>query len=45
MQNELEVLIEGREKYSHDAMGLIAAAHVIAVEFGTIAAANTFWRK
>ena len=45
MQNELEVLVEGRKKYAQDAMGLIAAGHVIAVEFATIAAANNYWRK
>ena len=45
MQNELEVLVEGRQKYAHDPMGLIAAAHVVAVEFATIAAANHYWRK
>jgi hypothetical protein len=44
MQKELEVLLEGRPKYSHDPMGLIAASHVIAVEFATIAAANNYWR-
>ena len=44
MQHELEVLQEGRAKYAHDPMGLIAASHVIAVEFATIAAANNYWR-
>lgn len=45
MQGELEVLVEGRKHYAQDAMGLIAAGHVIAVEFATIAAANNYWRK
>jgi hypothetical protein len=45
MQSELEILVEGRKQYAHDAMGLIAAGHVIAVEFATIAAANSYWRK
>jgi len=45
MQSELEILMEGRKQYAHDAMGLIAAGHVIAVEFATIAAANNYWRK
>jgi Hexameric tyrosine-coordinated heme protein (HTHP) len=44
MQTELEILIEGRQKYAHDPIGLIAASHVIAVEFATIAAANNYWR-
>jgi Hexameric tyrosine-coordinated heme protein (HTHP) len=44
MQGELEVLIEGRQKYAHDPMGLIAAGHVIAVEFA-ISAANNYWRN
>jgi hypothetical protein len=44
MQHTLEVLIEGRGKYANDPNGLIAAAHVIAVEFATIAAANNYWR-
>ena len=44
MQRELEVLTNGRAQYSHDPCGLIAASHVIAVEFATIAAANDYWR-
>ncbi len=44
MQKELEVLKSGREEYAHDPYGLIAASHVIAVEFATIAAANNYWR-
>ncbi len=45
MQHELEVLKAGRTQYASDPLGLIAAAHVIAVEFATIAAANNYWRK
>jgi hypothetical protein len=45
MQGELEVLMEGRKHYAQDSMGLIAAGHVIAVEFATVAAANNYWRK
>ena len=45
MQKELEVLISGRAQYAHDPFGLIAASHVIAVEFATIAAANDYWRS
>ena len=44
MQRELEVLQSGRAQYAHDPYGLIAASHVIAVEFATIAAANDYWR-
>jgi len=36
--------MEGRPKYAEDPFGLIAAGHVIAVEFATIAAANNYWR-
>lgn len=44
MQKELEVLVSGRAQYAHDPNGLIAASHVVAVEFATIAAANNYWR-
>jgi hypothetical protein len=44
MQKELEVLKSGRSIYAHDPNGLIAASHVVAVEFATIAAANNYWR-
>jgi hypothetical protein len=44
MQKELEVLVSGRAQYAHDPNGLIAASHVVAVEFATIAAANHYWR-
>ena len=44
MQGELETLMTGRPQYAHDPYGLIAASHVIAVEFATIAAANGYWR-
>jgi hypothetical protein len=44
-QKDLEVLVSGRAQYSHDPYGLIAVAHVVAVEFSTIAAANNYWRK
>jgi hypothetical protein len=45
MQHELEVLQNGRSQYAHDPFGLIAASHVIAVEFATVAAANDYWRN
>ncbi|CAN5424841.1 hexameric tyrosine-coordinated heme protein [soil metagenome] len=44
MQGELEVLKTGRAQYAHDPVALIAASHVVAVEFSTIAAANGYWR-
>ena len=45
MQKELEVLVSGRAQYAHDPYGLIAASHVVAAEFATIAAANDYWRS
>ena len=33
-----------RPKYSRDADSLIAASHVIATNFQTIAAANNYWK-
>ena len=44
MQKNLDVLVSGRAQYAHDPYGLIAASHVVAVEFATIAAANNYWR-
>ncbi|MCW3797606.1 hexameric tyrosine-coordinated heme protein [Sphingomonas sp. BN140010] len=44
MQKQLEVLTNGRAQYSHDPYGLIAASHVVATEFATIAAANNYWK-
>jgi Hexameric tyrosine-coordinated heme protein (HTHP) len=44
IQGELETLKAGRAQYAHDLFGLIAASHVVAVEFATIAAANNYWR-
>ena len=45
IQNDLDVLKNGRAQYAHDPYGLIATSHVIAVEFATIAAANSYWRS
>ena len=45
MQKSIPALVAGRPKYSNDPNGLIAAGHVIAVEFATIAAANNYWRN
>ncbi len=36
---------ELRPDYERDASALIAASHVIAVHFQTIAAANNWWRR
>ena len=33
-----------RAQYVHHPYGLIAASHVVAVEFTTVAAANNYWR-
>lgn len=44
MQNDLDVLKAGRPVYAQDPMGLIAASHVVAVEFATVAEANNYWR-
>lgn len=44
MQPDESVLKAGRPKYSTDTAELIAASHVIALEFATIAAANNYWR-
>jgi hypothetical protein len=44
MERDLAVLQSGRAQYSHDPYGLIAASHVIAVEFATVAAANNYRR-
>lgn len=44
MQKNIDVLQSGRAQYAHDPYGLIAASHVVAVEFATIAAANNYWR-
>lgn len=45
LQPDLDVLKEGRLKYGVDPNSLIAASHVVAIEFQTIALANNFWRK
>lgn len=33
-----------RDAYANNPEGLIAAGHVVAIEFATIAAANNYWR-
>jgi hypothetical protein len=44
LQPDLDVLKAGRPIYSTSPGSLIAASHVVAVEFQTIAAANNHWR-
>jgi hypothetical protein len=44
IQPDLDVLTGDRPNYSTDPDSLIAASHVVAVEFATIAAANDYWR-
>ena len=44
MQPDETVLQAGRPNYSTDPNSLIAASHVVAIEFATIAAANNYWR-
>ncbi|GAB6058114.1 hexameric tyrosine-coordinated heme protein [Desulfonatronum parangueonense] len=43
-QRDKEVLETLRPAYAHDPDSLIAASHVVAVHFQTIAAANNYWR-
>jgi hypothetical protein len=45
IQPDGEVLKAGRPDYAENPDSLIDAAHVIAVEFATIAAANHYWRE
>lgn len=44
LQPDPDVLISGRAIYSASPDSLIAAGHVVALEFQTIAAANDYWR-
>ena len=44
IQPDLDVLIDGRPRYSGTPDSLIAASQVVAIEFQTIAAANHYWR-
>ena len=45
IQPDLDVLGGGRPNYSTTPESLIAAGHVVAIEFQTIAAANNYWRS
>jgi len=44
-QPNRDVLKEGRKEYATDPESLIAASHVVAVHFRTVAAANDYWRE
>jgi hypothetical protein len=44
-QRDTEVLHKLRPGYAHNADSLIAASHVVAVHFQTVAAANDYWRR
>lgn len=43
-QPSAEIREKLRPKYSRDADSLIAASHVIATNFQTVAAANNYWK-
>ncbi|MFE5084943.1 hexameric tyrosine-coordinated heme protein [Streptomyces mirabilis] len=45
IQPDLDILKGGRPNYSTTPDSLTAAAHVVAIEFQTIAAANNYWRS
>ena len=45
IQPDLDVLKTGRPNYASNPESLIAAGHVVAIEFQTIAAANNYWRS
>lgn len=45
IQPDLDVLTAGRPTYSTNPDSLIAVSQVIAIEFQTIAAANSHWRS
>lgn len=44
IQPDADVRQRLRPGYAEDADSLTAAAHVVAIEFATIAAANGYWR-
>lgn len=43
-QPDADVREQLRQSYANDPAMLISIAHVVAVEFSTIAAANNYWR-
>lgn len=44
IQPDQDVLNAGRPQYAANAVSLMAASQVVAIEFQTIAAANNYWR-
>ena len=44
-QPDTDVLHELRGQYANDPESLIAASHVVAVHFRTVAEANNYWRQ
>ncbi|GII57377.1 hypothetical protein Pth03_57660 [Planotetraspora thailandica] len=44
IQPDVEVLRKSRGEYANDPDSLTSAAHVVSIEFATIAAANDYWR-
>lgn len=44
IQPDLDILNGGRPNYATNPDSLIAACHVAAIEFQTIAKANNYWR-
>lgn len=44
-QPDTDVLHELRDGYANDSESLIAASHVVAVHFRTVAEANNYWRE
>lgn len=44
IQPDESVRDELRPSYANNADSLTAAAHVVAIEFATVAAANNYWR-
>jgi len=44
MQSDADVRSRLRPDYAESSSGLMAAGHIVAVEFATIAAANNYWR-
>lgn len=44
-QPDMDKLKQGRKQYDDNAAFLIAASHVIAVHYKTVAAANNYWKS
>lgn len=43
-QSDAEIRAGLRTEYEQDAMALIAASQVVAINFATVAAANNYWK-